>query len=96
MVLARTQKSSITKYRSRMKRRGLVRVEVQVRKEDAALVRSVVNALGDPTREADARALLREQFGSSAAHGLKALLARAPLEGIDLRRSRDTGREIDL
>jgi hypothetical protein len=28
--------------------------------------------------------------------GLKALLASAPLDGIDLDRSRDLGREIDL
>ena len=94
--MARTQNTSITKYRSRMKRRGLVRVEVQVRREDAVLVRNVANALGDPARETDARALLRQQFGSSAAQGLKALLARAPLEAIDLKRSRDTGRAVDL
>jgi len=94
--MGRTQNSSITKYRSRMKRRGLVRGDVQVRQEDAALVRNVANALGDPARETDARALLRQQFGSSVAQGLKALLARAPLEGIDLRRSRDTGRAVDL
>jgi hypothetical protein len=79
-----------------MKRRGLVRVEVQVRKEDAALMRSVANALGDPAREMDARALLRQQFGSSPTQGLKSLLARAPLGGVDLKRSRDTGRAVDL
>lgn len=67
-----------------------------MRKEDAALMRSVASALGDPARETDARALLRQQFGSSATRGLKALLARAPLEGIDLKRSRDTGRAVDL
>ena len=79
-----------------MKRRGLVRVEVQVRKEDAPLVRRVAQALGDPARAADARALLRGRFAEPRARGLKALLAAAPLEGIDLERDRDTGRPVDL
>jgi hypothetical protein len=74
----------------------MVRFEVQVRKSDAALVREVVNALRDPAREKKARALLRERFGSGAATGLKALLASAPLESIDLSRDRDFGRDINL
>ena len=73
-----------------------MRVEVQVRKEDAALVREVAGALGDPAREAGTRAKLRETLASPRAGGLKALLARAPLEGIDLGRPRDVEREITL
>ena len=79
-----------------MKRRGVVRVEVQVRKEDAALVRRVASALIDPEREADARALLRQRFAEPRVKGLKALLATAPLGGIDLERARDTGRTVEL
>jgi hypothetical protein len=40
--------------------------------------------------------LLREHFGSGPAEGLKSLLAAAPLEGIDLSRRRDLGRDVDL
>ena len=76
------------------KRRGFVRVEVHVRNDDAALVRSVVQALSDPAREAEARALLRERFGADKTSGLKALLAATPLEGIDLTRDRDRGRNV--
>ena len=47
-------------------------------------------------READTRALLRRRFAAPRAKGLKALLAAAPLEGIDLERARDTGRPLDL
>ena len=83
-------------YRRRMKRRGVVRLEVHVRKADAALVRGVAEALADPEREVEARALLRERFGRGTAKGLKALLAAAPLEGIDLRRAPDRGRDVDL
>ena len=67
-----------------------------MRKDDAALVRSVARALADPAREAEARTLLRERFGDAEAKGLKALLAEAPLDGIDLSRVRDFARDIDL
>jgi hypothetical protein len=91
-----TSKEAITNYRKRRKRQGLVRVEVQVRKEDAQLLRNVAGALADPEHAAEARALLRERFASREAKGLKALLAAAPLDGIDLDRSGDTGREVEL
>jgi hypothetical protein len=39
---------------------------------------------------------LRERFGAFPARGLKALLAAAPLEGIDLTRERDVGRDVAL
>lgn len=90
------QRNALSKYRRRLKRRGVVRLEVQVRKGDALLVRGVVAALADPDREAETRALLRERFGTGPAKGLKALLAAAPLEGIDLRRERDLGRNVEL
>jgi hypothetical protein len=91
-----TQEKAQNSYRRRMKRRGVVRVEVHVRKDDAPLVRGVVAALVDPDREAETRALLRERFGAGPAKGLKALLASAPLDGIDLRRERDLGRDVEL
>lgn len=94
MPSARTK--AVAGFRRRSKRRGLVRLEVQVRKDDAALVRGVVGALADPERGSEARALLRERFGSAKAAGLKALLAAAPLEGIELGRRRDLGRDVDL
>ncbi len=98
--MANAQKSPVDAYRRRMKRQGLVRVEVQVRKEYAGLVRDVATALGDPERETQTRDLLREQVASHAAKGLKALLASAQLDGIDLDRPRDLGRdfgrELDL
>ncbi len=79
-----------------MKREGMVRVEVKVRKEDAALVRSVAQSLTDPEHEAQVRADLRQRFAEPRAKGLKALLAAAPLAGIDLERASDTGRKVDL
>jgi hypothetical protein len=74
----------------------MVRLEVHVPQEDANLVRSVVRALGDPQRQAETRALLQERFPSAGEIDLKALLASAPLEGIDLTRDRGFDRDVDL
>jgi len=73
-----------------------VRVEVNVRKEDAGLVRLMASALSDPARQAEARALLRQRFAEPPRISLKALLASAPLDGIELDRSRDPGRDVEL
>lgn len=94
--MAGAKKSSLAKHRARMARQGFVRVEVNVRKEDATLVRRVASALSDPSRQAEARRLLRQRFVGPAKPNLKALLASAPLDGIDLKRGRDLGRDVDL
>ena len=89
-------KTSLAKHRALMERKGFIRVEVTVRKEDANLVRRVASALSDPSRQAEARRLLRQRFLEPAPVSLKALLASAPLDGIELDRSRDPGRDVDL
>ena len=94
--MATARKTPVTTYRDRMKRQGLVRVEVQVRREYAGLVRDVASALADPEREAETRALLRDRIAKHSVTGLKALLASAPLDGIAIDRPRDMGREIAL
>jgi hypothetical protein len=94
--LKKTQQKAVSSFRKRLKHQGMARLEVNVRKDDAALVRNVVRALSTPEQEKTARALLREHFGSKQAEGLKALLAAAPLEGINLGRDRDFGRDVDL
>ena len=89
-------KSAVAKHRARVQRQGFVRVEVNVRKEDAGLVRRIASALTDPLRQAEARMVLRQRFAEPPKVSLKALLASAPLEGIDLDRTRDPGRDVDL
>jgi Arc/MetJ family transcription regulator len=63
-----------------------------VRIASAALVRDVVRALSNPEQEQAVRKLLREYFGTKPTRGLKDL----PLEGIELKRDRDFGRDVDL
>ena len=90
------QKKALATYRRRLKRKGVSRMEVRVRKEDAPLIREVVKALSDPEREKTAREALRRAVTGKPKLGFKELLAAAPLEGIDLEREQDYGREIDL
>ncbi len=94
--MSTSQKRALETHRRRLKRRGIARVEVRVRREDVPLVRGVVAALADPRRAVETRALLRERFGPVAPGGLKALLAAAPLEGIDIGRRRDATRDVEL
>ena len=89
-------KSPLARHRARLERQGFVRVEVNVRKDDASLVRRVAAALSDPSRQTDARRLLQQRFSEPPKVSLKALLAAAPLEGIDLDRSPAPGRDVDL
>ena len=94
--MASPARKAIKKYRSRLKRQGIVRLEVRVRKDDAPLVRQVVQALSDPQREEQARAKLRQHFGASEGERFKAFLVSAPLEGVDLTRRKDFARDVDL
>jgi hypothetical protein len=94
-MTVRTRSSALATHRARKTRQGFVRVEISVRKEDASLMRRVAAALTDPARERDARSLLLRGFAKPAG-GLKALLASAPLDGVDLDRVRDLGRDVDL
>ena len=86
----------LAEHRRRLRDRGLQRLEVQVRGEDAALARTVAAALADPERAAEARALLRGRFAPAPTRSLKGLLASAPLDGVDFERSPDAERAIDL
>ena len=95
-MVAKAQGKAVSRFRKRLKQQGMARLELRVRKDDATLVRNLVRALSSPDQEQAARALLREHFGSTPAQGLKALLAVAPLDGIDLVRERDLGRRVDL
>ncbi len=74
-----------------------MRLEVKTAKEDAPLLRQVAKALwSDPVHAAKLRSHLHRLVDREPQSDLKALLASAPLEGIDLSRRKDTGREVDL
>ena len=87
---------AVKRYRERLEREGWVRCEVKIPQEDVALIRGVAAVLSDPNRGVAARTLLRAHFVDSSSPSLKALLAAAPLEGIDIERSADPGRVPEL
>ena len=95
--MSTAQKKAIRNHRRRLRNQGLIRIEVQASEADARLVRSLARALReDPEKAAILRRQLRETIGMGEAEGLKALLAAAPLEGIEISRSRDRGRYVKL
>jgi len=91
------QRKAVARHRKRLRRQGLVRLEVQAPREDAPLIRRIASAL---RRERDdvaaVRARLNRALGSEDHLGLKELLAAAPLEGIGLERNRTPARPIEL
>ncbi|MXY23949.1 MAG: hypothetical protein F4Y45_05440 [Acidobacteria bacterium] len=93
--MASRQTLAVRGYRDRLKRGGWVRCEVKVRHDDVELIRTVATALRDPDRHATTRALLRDRLGVRGPRGFKELLASCPVD-LDLDRSRDPGRDIEL
>ncbi len=92
-----TRRKAVQAYRQRTKERGWVRLEVQTPREDVALIRHITQALrSDPARAAQLRRHLHRLIDPEPHADLKALLASAPLDGIDLSRRHDRGREVDL
>ncbi len=89
-------KNPVAAHRERLKRDGIVRLEVKVGKNDVTLMRRIADVLADPQQAPEARSILRKHFTGPAPTGLKALLVAAPLEGIELDRIVDTGRPVDL
>ena len=81
--------TNTTQWRKRQTSLKFVRVQVQVRKEDASLVQEIARALRDPSRRETTRAALSKQITPSPAKSFKALLAYAPLDGIELDRPTD-------
>ena len=93
--MAAGRKTPVDAFRSRQRRAGIVRVEVNVAKVDAPLVRNIAKALGDPHRRNEILHLLKFRL-MPRTPDFKEFLLSAPLDGIDLIRSRDPGRDIDL
>jgi hypothetical protein len=90
------QRKAVARHRKRLRRQGLVRLEVQALRGDAALIRRIASALRRDVEGSGIRAHLNQAIGGEGPPGLKALLASAPLEGVELERSRTLPRRTDL
>ena len=100
-TLDNSQRRAIQNYRTRLGERGLARFEVLGRDTDRDLIRSLARRLAEDSPEA---AHLRTTVTRTIAGeppkkgGILAALRRSPLVGddIDLTRSREEGRKIDI
>ncbi len=91
------QKKAVSEYRRRQQRNGIVRVEICVPEGDKELLRKAVANLRAGGKIAEqTRAALSSVLNPYEGMNLKDLLESAPLEGLDLSRSKETGRDIDL
>jgi hypothetical protein len=96
MTVNSIKPSTTTQWRKKKAALGFVRVEVQVHKEDAGLIREVAGALRHPARRDATRARLRDQLGTEPHLDFKKFLSSAPLQDIGLDREDDLGRDVDL
>lgn len=77
--------------------RGLVRFPIQSRESDRPLLLEMARKLLEGHEEAEKlRRGMQQLLSSGPKLSRKAVLAAAPLEGIDLTRDNDPGREVDL
>jgi hypothetical protein len=95
------QRRAIQKYRNRLEKRGLARFEVLARSTDRELIRSLARRLAeDGPKAAQLRATVSQSIAGEppTKGGILAALRRSPLVGadLDLTRSRDAGRKVDI
>jgi hypothetical protein len=96
-----SQRRAIDSYRHRLTVRGLARFEVVGRDADRELIRTLARRLAEDTPAAVAlRATVERSMTVEppAKGGILAALRRSPLVGadLDLTRSQDLGRKVDL
>jgi len=89
------------RYRTRLRRRGVVRFELQASAADRDLIRALAHKLVEqgPDAEQIRRTVQQVVAGEPRKPGsIVAALRRSPLVGVnlDLTRPREKGREIDL
>lgn len=96
-----SQKRAIQNYRSRLNERGLARFEVLGRDADRDLIRSLARRLAEDGPDATRlRAAVSQTIAGEPPKkgGVLTALRRSPLVGadLDLARSREEGRKVDL
>ena len=91
------QRDAVNRHRKRQSKKGLARMELSAPTQDRELLRSVASELRKGGFDADRmRMLLKSAVEGEDLIDFKAFLEMAPLEGVDLKRSKDKGwREID-
>lgn len=93
--MSSAQKKAIENHRKRQLENGIVRMEINIPEADRELMRKAAANLRAGGQIAEnTRAALGSIVNPYEGMSLKELLESAPLEGLDLERSDETGREI--
>lgn len=95
----RAQAKAVENYRKRLRKRGLARFEVLGLKKDRELVRAVARRLAENTPESEKmRASMSSEITGKTGKrgGILAALRQWPIADLDLTRSFEEGRKIDL
>lgn len=95
------QARAVKNYRKRLRKRGMSRFEVMGLDSDRELIRAFARRLAEDTPEAEEmRSEIRQKTGKKLSEkgGIWRWLRNSPLVGadLDLSRSFDPGRKIDL
>jgi hypothetical protein len=96
-----SQKHAIKNYRDRLAKRGMARFEVLAPEADRDLIRSLAKRLADDGPDAARiRSVVSRSINGAlpVKGGILQALRRSPLVGadLDLTRSHETGRKVDL
>jgi hypothetical protein len=86
-------------YRRRLSERGVARFEVQARESDRDLIRELARRLTEDGADAEkARATIQRLVSGTPTSSILQALRRSPLvdADLDLTRTRDQGRTVDL
>jgi hypothetical protein len=99
--MSASQKRALRNYRGRLAKQGMARFEVLGLDADRDLIRLLARRLARNDAEASRiRAEVRQKVSSEPPKkgGIFAALRRSPLVGadLDLKRSSETGRKVDL
>jgi len=96
--MSSAQKKAVERHRKRQKQEGIIRMEINIPESDRELLRKAAEnlraggVLAEQTRTA-LSAIINPYEGM----GLKQLIENAPpLDMLDLERSTETGRDIEL
>ncbi len=94
--MSTSQDKAVRAHRLRLKKRGLKRVEIHIAESDVALFRQLAKILREDNERSTLLRTRLDGLITERAAGLKVLLAAAPLDGIHITRSDDSGRTIEL
>ena len=92
-----SQKKAVARHRERQLNKGIVRLEINVPEHDRDLLRVVAAELrAGGTIAGRIRNALQSALAHKQPVSFKEFLESAPMEGIDLERSGEPGREIEF